>query len=153
MGDEPSHVKQLSLNHVCKICLKYMGMVSNWSVLMVRVLQVSLLICGLPSNPFLNCRLCLDISGLIQTVIKKNIFVLEANSYFKKLDFKDKKELLRKEDHRHSRPREAIFLGAIICVSRMKQKIRLETLLQSQLSDDRYHTVPFVCVLASGLEV
>jgi hypothetical protein len=34
-------------------------------------------------------------SGLIQTVIKKNIFVLEANQYFKKLDFKDKKELLR----------------------------------------------------------
>jgi hypothetical protein len=42
-------------------------------------------------------------SSLIQTVIKKNIFVLEANSYFKKLDFRDKKELLRKGDHRHSR--------------------------------------------------
>ena len=38
-------------------------------------------------------------SGLIQTVIKKNIFVLEANLYFKKLDFKDKKELLRNWSH------------------------------------------------------
>jgi hypothetical protein len=43
-------------------------------------------------------------SGLIQTVIKKNIFVLEANSYFKKLDFRDKKELLRNGDHRYVIP-------------------------------------------------
>jgi hypothetical protein len=63
---------------------------------------------------FENCRLCLDMSSLIQTVIKKNIFVLEANSYFKKLDFRDKKELLRKGDHRHSRGNS---LGAVICGS------------------------------------
>jgi len=37
-----------------------------------------------------------DLTALIQTVVKKNIFFLEANSYFKKLDFEDKRKLLRK---------------------------------------------------------
>jgi len=37
-----------------------------------------------------------EMNGLIQTVVKKNIFFLEANSYFKKLDFDDKKSILQK---------------------------------------------------------
>jgi len=37
-----------------------------------------------------------DISELVKTVIKKNIFFLEANSYFKKLCVEDKSSILRK---------------------------------------------------------
>jgi len=94
-----SQSMSMSFSDADELTVEYMSCVYEASKEMISFSEentypwVRLFGCQAPER---HCYSSVDMSSLIQTVIKKNIFVLEANSYFKKLDFRDKKELLSK---------------------------------------------------------